>query len=623
MNTKTILHPSECEVYTSSDNYKQLQALRAKNNYIPADTLPDYVTEPPVIPQWLESCVSETESLEDLVFKIPSVEKETYHISEVINSENIITNRLRIVIHALLGSGKSTWLKELQSAYPDEKFAYVFIYKNDLLDQFNNRLTKYRREEYILINGHAPEEDGQITKEINASAKEKSSTTVVRSNKYVPYVRNKMVMVYTNILFEIFLSIQTEEDFPLSLNRVDNPQMIIDSYISDRIVVSDEADFLSNIIYAVAKAQRNGLETDINEDILFAAAKDFYEYVNKKAKAVILLTATLQQRWLNILPSNFAVVESPYPLKSINLRSVKLVPMVEWERQENTLTANIVYNEMNIKPYNKVLLYAPSINLTVLKNLSGIRKKRIAVVANQEKITSKAFAYINSHRNVTLIPFASGTDSDLDSKLTDELVMTHDYIFITNSNCRGVSLVRPYGDVLVVTIAPVGSEVIHAAGRFRPPRNEFINENTPQTTTIDLCIIDRLKKHNHSLADFRESQEEMRRKYLFSETVTNFECYDIEFTIDGSNLVEVDNKIDKQYVSSGYKFLQKEMPTEIKINKKSADTIAKNNAIKESLLTYPSKGSTFHQKNILEKYGIKVAPLTIRVHKEKMARGEI
>ena len=623
MNTKTILHPSECEVYTSSDNYKQLQAIRAKHNYIPSDAIPAYLTEPPAFPEWLESCFSETESLEDLVFKIPSVEKEAYHISEVINSENIITNRLRIVLHAQLGSGKSTWLKELQETYQDEKFAYVFIYKNDLLDQFNNRLIKYRREEYILVNGHAPEEEEQFTKEISTAAKDKSSTTVVRSNKYVPYVRNKMVMVYTNILFEIFMSIQTEEEFPISLNRVENPQKIIDSYITDRIVVSDEADFLSNIIYAVAKAQRNGLLTEINEDILFAAAKDFYEYVNKKAKAVILVTATLQQRWLNILPNNFEVVESPYPLKSINLRSVKLLPMVEMQKGDNTLTANIVYNEMNLKPYKKVLLYAPSINLNVLQNLSGIRNKRIAVVANQEKITSKAFAYINSHRNVTLIPFASGTDSDLDSKLTDELVMTHDYIFITNSNCRGVSLVRPYGDVLVVTIAPVGSEVIHAAGRFRPPKNEFINENTLQTTTIDLCIIDRLKKKNNCLADFRESQEVMMAKYLHSKTVTNFECYDIEFTLDGSNLEGVDNKIDKTYVTPGYKFLQKEMPVEIKINRKSADTIAKNNAIKESLLTYPSKGSTFHQKNILEKYGIKVAPLTIRVHKEKMAKGEI
>ena len=44
MNTKTILHPSECEVYTSSDNYKQLQAIRAKHNYIPSDAIPAYLS---------------------------------------------------------------------------------------------------------------------------------------------------------------------------------------------------------------------------------------------------------------------------------------------------------------------------------------------------------------------------------------------------------------------------------------------------------------------------------------------------------------------------------------------------------------------------------------------------
>jgi hypothetical protein len=292
--------------------------------------------------------------------------------------------------------------------------------------------------------------------------------------------------------------------------------------------------------------------------------------------------------------------------------------MTEWTVNEHTLTANIVYQNIAKKPYNKVLLYAPSINLTVIKNLSNIRGKRIAVVANKEKITDITYQYINGAPNITLVPFESETDEDLDSKLTDELVSAHDFLFITNSNCRGISLEHPYGEVLVITVAPVGSETIQAAGRFRVPKPEYMNSNTPDTTVIDLVMVDRLKEFNQSLGEYRLNQKRMRNKYKNKRFITNSECYDIEFTLRNSNVACVETYIDTQYVNPDYKFLQSGMPKELKNNRKSKETLDKVSAIKESLRLYPSKGGKFHAKKILEKHGIKVSQPTIDKYKREM-----
>ena len=544
-----------------------------------------------------------TTDVEKALFSLPPDNKGRYFISDVFNFSYVLENRLRIALHSGMGTGKSYFLRKIQEDYPLERFAFLFIYKNDLLDQFIKR-----KEYYESIQQEARQE-------------------AIRHPSQVMYQTTDVVHMYTTILFDVYLHV-LEENKQFTRRGTTYPEdsrAVVQSIIKDRIVISDEADFLSNILHAIATANsRDSEQLGINTHLLFAAARKFYEEIDRQAKCVIFMTATFQAEWEAILPVNFIKAEPPMKLRTINLRSVGIVPMTEWTVNDHTLTATIVYQNIISKPYNKVLLYAPSINLTVIKNLSNIPNKKIAVVANKEKITEKAYEYIDGNPNITLIPFVSETDEDLDSKLTDELVTAHDYIFITNSNCRGISLERPYGEVLVVTIAPIGSETIQASGRFRVPKPEYINGDTEQDTVIDLVMIDRLKEFNQTKGEFDDNKQRMARKYRGKRFITNSECYDIEFTLRNSNREDVTTYIDVQYVKPAYKFLQSEMPEELKNHNKSDATLNKMAAIKESLRVNPARwGGKKHAKWILENKGIRVSYPTIDKYKKELQQQDM
>jgi hypothetical protein len=513
-------------------------------------------------------------------FVHPFQRKDFYYISDLMNNDYVINNRSRIILHAPMGSGKSLWISQLQKDYPDERFAFLYIYKNDLLEQFN-RL----REHYLYVSANALRSGSEVSLEGTQA---------------------DVLHMYTTILFDLFLGILEEYKFYQRDENSDlDSKSIVESIISDRIIVSDEADFLSNILHAVANSQNFNNDLDINLDVLFGAAKKFYAEIDAKAKSVILLTATLQSKWLSILPDSFKVFEPNYPVVSVNLRSVTIIPMTEWVINENTLTANIVYKTIMAKKYDRVLLYAPSINLTVLKNLSNIKGKKIAVVANQDKITGKAYDYINSNKRITLIPFQSETDEDLDSKLTDNLVRNHDYVFITNSNCRGISLRWPYGQVLVITIAPIGSETIQASGRFRNTDN----------VRIDLVMIDRLKVRNEIASEFKYNKKLMMRKYRNFSSITDELCYDISFSLKNS-MIPCSTEIVRDYISEDYVFKQVEVLKEIKNSKKSEETIRKSNAIKDCVQRYFHKSGRFIARKILEDHGVKVSQPTVENYRK-------
>lgn len=540
-----------------------------------------------------------TARIEEQLFAFPLEEKPQYFLSDVFNFPYVLANKLRIVLHSGMGTGKSYFLQQIQRDYPSERFAFLFIYKNDLLDQFMKRKAYYESQE------------------------QEARQEAIRHPSQVMYQTTDVVHMYTTILFDVYLHVLEEYGQFTRANTAypEDSQAVVQSIIKDRIVISDEADFLSNILHAIANtnSRGNSEQLGINTHLLFAAARRFYEEIDRQAKCVIFMTATYQAEWEAILPVNFVKAEPPMKLRTVNLRSVGIVPMTEWTVNDHTLTATIVYQNIISKPYNKVLLYAPNINLTVIKNLSNIPDKKIAVVANKDKITKQAYQYIDGNPHITLIPFTTETDEDLDSKLTDELVTAHDYIFITNSNCRGISLVRPYGEVLVITIAPIGSETIQASGRFRVPKAEYITEDTPQDTVVDLVMIDRLKEFNQTKGEFDDNKQRMAKKYRGKRFITNNECYDIEFTLRNSNREDVQTYIDGQYVQPDYKFLQSEMPEQLKNHRKSEATLAKIAAIKESLRVNPVKwGGKKHAKWILENKGIEVNFKTIDKYKKDL-----
>jgi hypothetical protein len=521
-----------------------------------------------------------------------------YYLSDVVDIKAIVPNRTRAVIHSPVGSGKSHFLKQLQDAYPIDMFTYMFIYKNDLLDQFVNKKNEYEAKLGIRES--------------------------VRSHRDVTRkLRAKKVFIYTTVLFEVFLNLVTDADrFLKSSNRNSEASEAIRLALQDRIVVNDEADFLINIIHAVSSAASSKQkEIDINTEILIEATRKFYEEIDKHAKAVIFLTATLQEHWISILPSTFEVIEPPYLMKSINLRKAVIVPVGEWVTNDHTLTSTIVYEIIASGGYNKALIYAPGINLRALKGLSRAPGKRIAVVANVDKITDAALKVIKANDNITLITFTAGTEDDLDSKLNDELVKAHDYIFITNSNCRGISLVHPYGNVCVITIAPIGSETIQASGRFRVPDIKFITEDTEQTTIVDLYMLDRRADKINNLQDFEAKKEELTTRYSSVNEVTNRECYDIEFTLKNSSYGTVETYVERKYIDTNYVFNLAAIPVEIRTSAKgkavgaavSSETISK----REGLLAFSKSTQekhtfTHYQRFCAENNFIEIARITFQ-----------
>jgi hypothetical protein len=433
----------------------------------------------------IESIEVNTQSSSEFVVKVENDKPQIQYkyLSEIINIFNLISSPLTeeqkeqggirvYLVKAPMGSGKSYIVSSLTNRYnKDNVFvAQLMVYKKSIDDITEDTKTV----EYLKLFTEKAIREG-----------------IAKPSKYAH------IQTYTKRFFDVYAEGLIESNLEELPAEGFDPYNIIEHYLKDKVLFIDECDYIINMLASftttIMREHQNTRDWEYKNQLLLKAAKQFYLEIAKKAKAIVLFTATTTSEFMRLLPSSTIVIdptdylEEGEAIRSISIASVTYLPFIEWKFGINKgyLSEKIILDITKRFSWDKCMQFSPNIRGRHIENF--IKDYKVGILAPPNKLNEKARAFCNPTKQTIekihlgnkakafLIDISDFDTQDealvsLHTALNDDYVMGVDVILITGSNARGANITKEYEDVLVITDAPWNAEVIQALGRFRNAR---------------------------------------------------------------------------------------------------------------------------------------------------------
>lgn len=517
-------------------------------------------------------------------------ENKTLYLGETHNFSNLIRRILNdeitdniFLIKSPMGSGKSYVIDALSREFSSEDIGIIqmLIYRKSLED-YEKYYNQHLMQDYIY-NGGTPDTElvGKVIPILSHQRIKDNNNRAFNSKILLTYTK-PFYDVYAEGLITDGLIKRTEENQDWT-----NRELVI-NYMTGKVVLVDECDYIVNIIHAFAGSPEfkdSILTKEERTSLLIEAAKAFYEDISQYATALLMFTATTTEEFQEILPvetikiNPYDWLPDSYRIKSVGIKQITFVPYYERKTHGNRLSDTIIHKIIHSDAYDKILMFFPNIQKQDYQSLP--RDKRILIIAPDRKLKNGALAEFEEGELEYVPTVLSIVDTEADlqegqslddntptlyTTLTDEAIRDYDIILITGSNARAANILTRYDKVAVITEAPLKAEVIQAMGRFR-------NSDTY------VYILER-KITNHNDADFRKATTKRYDDYylnaqtalLSNEYAVKIRngslmkrIYDLEFTID-SSMTPTNVNANMDYCYDGFRFSLKQIPKDIKVS---------------------------------------------------------
>lgn len=502
MSAITTIIPTDNETV-----YEDFQNNRYPNiSNLPAEQIATLVTNEKEIPKakYLSSIVD--------VFNL---------ISSPLTEEQKEQGGIRVyLIKAPMGSGKSYIVSSLTNKYnKDNVFvAQLMVYKKSIDDITEDTKTV----EYVKIFTDKAIKEG-----------------IAKPSEYAH------IQTYTKRFFDVYAEGLIASNLESLPSEGFDPHNIIEHYLKDKVLFIDECDYIVNMLASftstIIREHPGSKSWEYRNQLLHKAAQQFYLEIAKKAKAVVLFTATTTSEFIRLLPSSTVVIdptdylEEGETIRSISIASVTLVPFYEWKfgNDKGYLSEKIIADITERFSWDKCMQFSPNIRGRHIENF--IKKYRVGILAPPNKLNEKAKSfcsptkdtvqkiYLGNKSKAFLIDISDFDTTDdalisLHTALNDDYVKGVDVILITGSNARGANVTNKYSDVLVITDAPWNAEVIQALGRFRNARIHayILGRNLSQRNYDDRRYAIRKAINEERIEDGENplSKSDLERRYV-------------------------------------------------------------------------------------------------------------
>ena len=320
----------------------------------------------PIIPDWLDN---KTFSSKEPIDNKSDATIIYRYLSEVIDVDSLINsplteeqkaddNRRVYLIKAPMGCGKTKIITDLTTQYHQigQPVGQMLIYKKNLQD--------------IIENTPEVEYHSMLTPK---QIKEGLADDGIERKTIQTYLI-KIVDFFSENIYQI-VKLEDESLYKECVKAGLDPHQVVEKYFNNRIIFIDEADFLINMLQSFAASFRDSITITKKKRYLLLreAAKLFYLDLSKKAKAVVLFTATTTSEFMGILPSSTMLINpNDYlneneRMRSISIKSITYVPFVEWRFRGDTGTrlTDIVVDDILNKEADadKRLFFSPKLSL--------------------------------------------------------------------------------------------------------------------------------------------------------------------------------------------------------------------------------------------------------------------